>query len=303
MDYDEALGVFYATRPPDTPVPEAVSGAGPARRLRDAAEPVAMHAVWSRLVNERLAGLGLDFLTGYVAGRGGPLGDAAPAVVAAAFAWFDPPLIESLWTAARSQASLAEVLRVRTQAVAESLEPIVGDEDEVVDEAAAALRRAVEPADGTGRPLFSALRAQPWPGTPAGRLHRACDLVREHRGDSHVAAAVAAGMGPVEMSVLTELWLGMPLGSYSATRGFADPVIQAAAGHLADGGLVEGATLTERGRALRAGIEARTDAMEQPIVDALGPALDGLVERLDRWSAACIAAGAFPPDPLKRAAG
>jgi len=107
MDYDEAIGVFYAARPPDTPVPEAVSGAGPARRLRDAVEPLAMHPVWSRLVNERLAGLGLDFLTGYVAGRGGPLGDAAPAAVSAAFAWFDPPLVESLWTAARSQAAPA----------------------------------------------------------------------------------------------------------------------------------------------------------------------------------------------------
>jgi hypothetical protein len=301
MDYDEALGVFYATRPPGTPVPEAVSGAGPARRLRDAVEPVAMHAVWSRRVNERLAGLGLDFLTGYVAGRGGPLGDAAPAVVAAAFAWFDPSLVESLWTAARSQAPLADVLRVRTEAVAESLGAILGDQG--VEEAAAMLRRAVDPADGAGRPLFAALRAQPWPEAPAARLHRACDLVREHRSDSHVAAAVCTGFLPVEMSVLTELWLGMPLGSYSATRGFAEPVIGAAADRLRDRGLVGGAGLTETGRAVRTGIEARTDAMEQPLVDALGGDLDGLVERLDAWSAACIAAGAFPPDPLKRAAG
>jgi Helix-turn-helix family len=301
MDYDEALGVFYASRPPGTPVPEAVSAAGPARRLRDAVEPLAMHAVWSRSVNQRLAGLGLDFLTGYVAGRGGPLGDAAAPVAAAAFAWFDPPLVEGLWTAAREQASLAEVLRVRTEAVAESLAAILGEEG--VDEAAAMLRRAVEPADGAGRPLFAALRAQPWPEAPTARLHRACDLVREHRGDSHVAAAVCTGFLPVEMSILTELWLGMPLGSYSATRGFAGPVIEAAADRLRDRGLVAGAGLTETGRAVRAGIEARTDAMEQPVVDALGDALDGLVERLDAWSAACVAAGAFPPDPLKRAAG
>ena len=302
MDYDEALSVFYATRPPDTPVPEAVSGAGPARRLRDAIEPLAMHAVWSRLVNERLAGLGLDFLTGYVAGRGGPLGDAAPAVVAAAFAWFDTPLVESLWTAARSQASLADVLRVRTDAVAESLGAIL-DGQEGVEEAAESLRRAVEPADGAGRPLFAALRAQPWPEAPAARLHRACDLVREHRGDSHVAAAIGAGFLPVEMSVLTEVWLGMPLGSYSATRGYAAPVIEAAAERLHARGLLDGGGLTESGRAARADIEARTDAMEQPLVDALGDGLDPLLERLDGWSAACIAAGAFPPDPLKRAAG
>jgi hypothetical protein len=301
MDYDEALGVFYATRPEDTPVPEAVSGAGPARRLRDAVEPIAMHPVWSRLVNERLAGLGLDFLTGYVAGRGGPLGDTAPAVVAATFAWFDPSLVESLWTAAREAAPLADVLHERTQAIAESLGEVIGDDG--VDEVAQTLREAVRGADAAGRPLFAALRAQPWPGAPAARLQRACDLVREHRSDSHIAAAIGSGRGSVEMSVLTELWLGMRLGEYTATRGFAEPVIEAAAERLRAEGLVEGAELSERGRAARAEIERRTDAMEQSVVDALGDQLDWLVARLDRWSGACIAAACFPPDPLKRAAG
>jgi hypothetical protein len=302
MNYDEALGVFYATRPPDTPVPEAVSGGGPARRLRDAAEPIAMHGVWSRLVNERLAGLGLDFLTGYVAGRGGPLGDAAPAVVSATFAWFDPPLVESLWTAARSQAALGDVLRVRTEAIADSLGEVLAGEDGI-DETAARLRDAVAGAGTWGRPLFAALRAQPWPDAPAARLQRACDLIREHRSDSHIAAAVASGLGVVEMNVLTELWLGMPLGSYSGTRGFAEPVIAAATEHLRAAGLVDGGELTTKGRNLRAHIEQRTDAMEQGVVDALGDRLEQLTSRLGRWSEACIAAGSFPPDPLKRAAG
>ena len=302
MDYDEAIGVFYAARPPDTPVPEAVSGAGPARRLRDAVEPLAMHPVWSRLVNERLAGLGLDFLTGYVAGRGGPLGDAAPAVVSAAFAWFDPPLVESLWTAARSQAALPDVLRVRTEAIAESLGGVLGNEDGV-DEAATALRDAVAGASGVGRPLFSALRAQPWPEAPAARLQRACDLVREHRSDSHIAAAIAAGRGAVEMSILTELWLGMPLGSYTATRGFSEPVMAATVNRLHEEGLLVRDRLSGQGRSLRAEIERRTDAMEEEIVQALVGHLGELLERLDRWSAACIEAGCFPPDPLKRAAG
>jgi hypothetical protein len=301
MDYDEALGVFYATRPDDTPVPEAVSGGGPARRLRDAVEPIAMHPVWSRLVNERLAGLGLDFLTGYVAGRGGPLGDTAPAVVAATFAWFDPPLVESLWTAAREAAPIADVLHERTQAIAESLGEVIGDDG--VDEVAQTLREAVRGADAAGRPLFAALRAQPWPDAPAARLQRACDLVREHRSDSHIAAAIGSGRGSVEMNVLSELWLGMRLGEYTASRGFAEPVIEAAAERLRAEGLVEGAELSERGRAARAEIERRTDAMEHSVVDALGDQLDWLVARLDRWSGACIAAACFPPDPLKRAAG
>ena len=302
MDYDEALGAFYATRPPGTPVPEAVTDGGPARRLRDAVEPIAMHPVWSRLVNERLAGLGLDFLTGYVAGRGGPLGDAAPAVVGAAFAWFDPALVEGLWTAARSQAALADVLQVRTGAIAESLGAVLDGEPGLA-ETAASLRAAAAGADGTGRALFSGLRAQAWPEAPAAQLQRACDLIREHRSDSHIAAVLAAGRGPVEMSILTELWLGMPLGSYTATRGFAQEVIDATAAGLRREGLLDGDALSARGRAVRAGIEAATDTMEQGVVDALGGGLDELVGRLDAWSERCIGAGSFPPDHLKRAAG
>ena len=70
----------------------------------------------------------------------------------------------------------------------------------------------------------------------------ACGLVREHRGDSHVAAAAAAGLNPVEMNILTELWVGMPLLSYTATRGWAPEVMQRAVeslelcGWLRDGG-------------------------------------------------------------------
>jgi len=62
------------------------------------------------------------------------------------------------------------------------------------------LADAVTPADGTGRALFSGLRARGRPEDPAQRLWWACDLVREHRGDSHLAAATAAGVGPVEMN-------------------------------------------------------------------------------------------------------
>ena len=66
--------------------------------------------------------------------------------------------------------------------------------------------------------LFAALRAQPRPDDPYARLWRAADLVREHRGDSHVAACVAAGLDPVRMGVLSEMWVGYPVGEYSGTR-------------------------------------------------------------------------------------
>ena len=110
-----------------------------------------------------------------------------------------------------------------------------------------ALAAAVAAADGTGRPLFSGLARQPWPDDPVGRLWRACELAREHRGDSHVAACIAAGLGPVAMNVLTELWVGMPLGSYTATRGWsADQIDADGRNASARPGLLDGDQLTCR---------------------------------------------------------
>jgi hypothetical protein len=196
------------------------------------------------------------------------------------------------------------LLAVRDASTAASLaEVLAGDDPAEVAEVAGLLAGAVQGADGTGRPLFSGLRGRGRPGNPYQRLWWACDLVREHRGDSHVAVANAAGLGPVEMNVLTECWIGMPLLSYTATRGWPEAAMSAAVDGLEARGWLRDGALTDAGRAARAGIEDRTDAAEEPIAAALGDRLDEVVARLDGWSERCIAAGAFPADILKRAAG
>ena len=301
MDYADAVATFCRPRPAGTPLPEAVRAGAPARRLRDACEPLAMHALWNRHTNERLAALGLDFLTGYVGGRAASLGEPAPQVVAAAFAWFEPGLVAGLYEAARSAAPRERLLAVRDTATAASLAEVLAGDDPA--EVADLLADAVEGADGTGRPLFSGLRGRGRPGDPFQRLWWACDLVREHRGDSHVAVANAAVLGPVEMNVLTECWIGMPLLSYTATRGWPQAAMDAAVDGLEARGWLRDGALTDAGRAARAGIEDRTDAAEQAIVAALGGRLDEVCARLADWSERCIAAGAFPADILKRAAG
>jgi hypothetical protein len=72
MDYATAYEVFFQPAPPDTPLPKPVENGSPARRLRDAVEPLATHPYWARLVNERLAERGLNFLSGYLWGRAAP---------------------------------------------------------------------------------------------------------------------------------------------------------------------------------------------------------------------------------------
>ncbi len=52
---------------------------------------------------------------------------------------------------------------------------------------------------------------------------------------------------------------------------------------------------------MRVAVEADTDALEAGVVDALGD--DAVLSELADWSQRCVAAGAFPPDVYKRAAG
>ena len=260
-----------------------------------------MHSVWSRRTNERLASLGLDFLGAYVWARAATLGEPDAGVVVSSFAVFEPGMLTATYDTARATCDRTELLEARATATIESLAATLAGVD--VGPVADRLAAAVGGADATGRPLYAGLARQPWPDESVGRLWRACELAREHRGDSHVAACIADRLDPVAMNVLTELWLGMPLGSYSATRGWSPDAIAASADGLRAAGLLDGDELSAAGRARRDGIEATTDAMESSIVAALGDDLESVIDQLDEWSARCVAAGAFPPDVFKRAAG
>ncbi|MBW0132801.1 SCO6745 family protein [Pseudonocardia abyssalis] len=303
MDYAAALETFF-DEPAGSPAAVAGPSPTPARTLRDALEPVAMHAVWSEAVNRALAERGHDFLTGYVTGRAAPLGEVPSSVVAATFAVFEPGLVDALWTAGRAIVPLPELIALRDAATAASLRAVLGDaaEPEAV-RVAGILEDAVAGLDGTGRVLFAALRARPRLDDAFGRLWRAADLVREHRGDGHVAASVAAGLDPVRMGVLMEVWLGYPVGEYSGTRAWPEEAAAAAVARLEADGLIVDGSLTDRGRAVRDGIEAATDTSQDALVAALGDDLEPVVAALAGWSERCVAAGAFPPDPRKRAAG
>ncbi|MBC8090714.1 MAG: hypothetical protein H7Y15_01995, partial [Pseudonocardia sp.] len=150
MDYAAAVAVFFAPASGGVSEPAAT----PARRLRDALEPVAMHAVWSADVNAALAEHGHDFLTGYLTGRAAPLGEVPSSVVAAVFAVFEPNLVDALWTQGRTLLPLPELITVRDAATAASLRATLGGTDEAeIVAVAEILERAVAGADGTGRVL------------------------------------------------------------------------------------------------------------------------------------------------------
>ena len=279
--------------PPPTP-------ATPARRLRDALEPIATQAFHSPIVHERLAAHGLKRFEAYVWGRAAALGTPPASVVVAAFGVFEPRYLSSAYERARALVSRDDVLAARAEGAAARLGGIIdGDVAPLAD----TLLGAVEPLDATARPLFSGLRELPVPPDPHGRLWRAAELIREHRGDGHLAACVAAGVDPVSMNVLTELWHGYAPGEYTSTRGWDDTAIGGALVRLSERGWVGGGRLTDEGARARRAIEDATDVSQRELTDGLGDRIEQLVESARALSARIVAADAFPADPRKRAAG
>ena len=299
MTYDDIAAIFLG--PLAEPIAEPAVALTPARRLRDALEPIATQGWWSRAAGDRLNALGIDFLPGYVWGRAAALGEPTAAVVAATFGVFEPNMIGAVYEVGAAAVPRADILAARADGAAESIDAVAS-----ADECAAIvdpLLAALDGLDGLGRPLFSALRALERPESAAGRLWRAAELVREHRGDGHLAVVVAAGLGAAEANVLTELWLGFGLGEYSGTRGFGPEALADAAAELGRRGWLSGDRLTDEGREARAAIEATTDSGEQRLVDACGSSLDDMVAGAETISARLIATHSFPADPRKRAGG
>jgi hypothetical protein len=154
-----------------------------------------------------------------------------------------------------------------------------------------------------GRPLFSGLRDLVLPDSPQGRLWRAAEMVREHRGDGHIAAAVAAGYELLGLNVLTELWLDFAPGEYSGTRGMSTGQVADALVALRRDGLVEGDSLTPAGRSARDALEAATDRSQDALIAALGDGVEAIIDAARAISDRVVAGQAFPSDPRKRAGG
>ena len=303
MDYEAIAAMFL--RPTGTEPEAPVVANTPARRLRDAAEEIATIGWWSPEAASEMRSLGHGFFDGYVWGRAASLGaDVSPSVVIAAFGVFNSALLVPVLEAAKQVSSRADILAAREKGATAglravmdpSMEPVVGETaDQLLD-----VTLSIEP--GT-RVLFGALQSLPVPLDPFGRLWRAAELVREHRGDTHLAASVAAGLSMAEMNVLTELWLGYRVGEYSATRGFDEAALGQAIENLGRRGWVASGAITAAGRAFRDQLELATDQGQSALVQAFGSGLSVLEMSLRALSATVLRAEAAPADPRKRAAG
>jgi hypothetical protein len=287
----------------DMPSLDAAHVRSVSRRLWDLIEPLASSVYFVPEVHSRYEQLGLPgFGAGYFCSRAACLGQVPGEVVAATFAVFNPavgvPAVDEGWSTTDAPTILAARLDGQRVALERLLGDLAGDTDNLA-RATELMVRAADVAPLAGRPLFAGLRSLGLPGDPVGDLWRAADVLREHRGDSHVLAWTAMHVSPVEITLLTELWWHQRVGGYVKTRGWSQEEIDAGVASLRDRGFIAGdpATFTPAGEQLRAVIEEMTDAGETEVVASLGDDAEELLELLAPWTNAVLEGKGYPRDP------
>lgn len=231
----------------------------------------------------------------YFTSRGSCMGQVAGEVVAAAFGVFNPAAVVPAVAYGWSLTDAATIAEARTTGATAQLVRILGPEPDGVARAVELLGRMVEPLRPEAKPLYAGLLSLPVPDDPVGAMWRLGDLLREYRGDAHNDAWVSAGLTAVEIGLLTELWLGLPLRSYIRTRAWDDAALDEAVAHLGARGLLDEARtgFSEAGRAFRGAVEDATDAAMRPAVEALGDDAEELFALLEPWGHAVRAAGGY----------
>lgn len=249
---------------------------------------------------------------GYFASRAAAMGPVGAEMVIATFYNFAPSLVRRSIPDAWSLASPPAILGARLEAVDQALERGLGPEiitSGELAEAAALARATAEVACESleGRPLFAAHAGLEWPDEPHLVLWHAQTLLREFRGDGHIAALLVAGIGPLDALVMHEASAETPSGFLQVSRAWGAEAWDAATEALKERGLIEPREkleLSDEGRRLRQQVEGETDARAASPYEALGEARCERLRALGRpLSQRIVDEGLLRPDIAKLTEG
>jgi Helix-turn-helix family len=241
--------------------------------------------------------------TGYFASRAAAMGAVPAEVVIATFYNFHPGLVRramrDVWTVTTPPA----MLDARLAAVDRSLRRAFDDEVLRSTDFATAvdvLRRAADVAcfHVEGRPLFAGHASLPWPDEPHLALWHAQTLLREFRGDGHIAALTFEGLSGLDALVSHAASGDVPAEVLRLTRSWSEDEWAAGVASMAARGLVdETGAFTDAGRAQRDRIEAATDRLAAAPYAALGEETCALLRSVGRTlSGLVVAAGLMQVD-------
>lgn len=289
---------------------ESVTTERRARRLGSVLEPVVGQVYFSPECHANYVALGFSPSTreangvalpdgiAYFASRGSVLGQVAGEVVAAAFGVFSAAVVVASVRHAWTITDAATIRTARADGALGQLRRVLGERPDGTERALELLAPTAQVLPVNGRPMAAGIRALSVPDDPLAAVWHIGDFLREYRGDCHNAAWVAAGLTATDIGVLTELYWGMPMRSYSRTRGWTDDEFDAAEHHLRDHGYLDGhgagTHLAQPGRHAREALEVATDDQMAPAVRALGDGAEELFDILEPWGEAIRAAHGYP---------
>lgn len=221
-------------------------------------------------IRERFDAIGLKgWWMSYFAARSAALGTPGPKLVTALFHGFSPQLVARALPDAWSLADRDQILATRLRMAVDRLTPCIDPDalDTDVARLARDLEAIVERLDFAGRPLAAAHAGLPRSDHPLERLWQVATVLREYRGDSHVALLVAAGLDGAAANALAVADGRAPARQQEA-RGWSDDEWMAAYEHLRRRAWTdEFAQITESGKAARAQIEDATDRVSSACFD------------------------------------
>jgi hypothetical protein len=232
--------------------------------------PLWLSSLRAPQVQEEFDQLGLDASERYFPARAAPLGSASLELVVATFFNFSPRAVARAIPSAWDKATPGQILDAQLTGVDRALRRAFAPlDDAVVAESLALLRRAAEAAMAhpEGRPLFAGYASLPWPDEPHLALWHAHYLLREFRGDGHIAVLVAEGLSGVEALALHIAMMPAIGALFRQSRAWTDDEWGATIDSLrADGWLTSGGelALSADGAKRREAIERHTDELALP---------------------------------------
>ncbi len=266
-----------------------------ARRMFELVEPIGVIPYSADEPNEAMFSLGFtNYWDIYFAGRAAPLGMPTAEVVDALFYNFAPGEvarhIPKVWRTTTPEAAIA----ARQAGCVKALRRILGEHVETPAFARAAelLIRAATSAPCDGRPMYAALRAIAVPDDVVARLFHAASLLREHRGDGHIAALMVEGVGGLEAHVLLALDMNMPAARFGRIHHLPAAQLDAVIDGMRERGLIgDDGWLSELGRAVKQRVEALTDELAaKPYESLQAYELDELEATLEPLATLLLAA-------------
>lgn len=197
------------------------------RRIHRTLEPCHAMVYFAPQATEIYGRLGLDARSAYFASRSAALGEVPHQVVTATFFNFSPDVVERALTGVWDHTSPDAVLAARLEVADTALRATLGDEalaSSDMDRAAHLARQVASQAQELvdGRPLFAAHAALEWPSKPHLVLWHAATLLREFRGDAHIAALLVTGLDGLDAVVIHAASRQIPEAFLRATRGWPD---------------------------------------------------------------------------------